>query len=143
MTKKYWVAVASLEHVKRGVHGGFIQVCHGRISFLKSMQIGDGIVYYSPTMTFGGKDKCQSFTAMGNIQGKEPYLFPMSEDFIPWRRDALFLPCKELNINSILEDLSFIKNKQKWGFPFIRGCFQVQRGDFEKIARAMKVQFAF
>ena len=26
----YWIAVASREHVRRGVAGGFAQVCHGK-----------------------------------------------------------------------------------------------------------------
>jgi hypothetical protein len=35
--KKYWIGVASYEHVQRGIKGGFAQVCHGKISTLKHM----------------------------------------------------------------------------------------------------------
>lgn len=28
---KYWIGVASCEHVQRGVKSGFAQVCHGKI----------------------------------------------------------------------------------------------------------------
>ena len=27
---RYWIAVASADHVARGVAGGFMQVCHGK-----------------------------------------------------------------------------------------------------------------
>jgi hypothetical protein len=34
---RYWIGVASHEHVQGGVKGGFAQVCHGKIGTLKYM----------------------------------------------------------------------------------------------------------
>ncbi len=135
---KYWIAVASHEHVKRGVIGGFAQVCHGKPGPLKRMAEGDGIIYYSPTETFGGKDPYQFFTALGKVAAGEPYTFAMSPDFIPWRRDVTFLSSHKIAIALLLEELSFIHDKQRWGFPFRRGCFEIPERDFHLIARAME-----
>ena len=54
-----WVGVASAEHVRKGRVSGFMQVCHGKESPLRRLKPNDGVIYYSPTVTFGGKDKLQ------------------------------------------------------------------------------------
>ena len=137
--KKYWIGVASLEHVQRGIKGGFAQVCHGKIGTLKSMSEGDWLIYYSPTITFGKKDPCRCFTAIGTIDEGEPYTFEMSPDFIPWRRNVTFLKSKKAPIEPLLEKLKFIKDKKKWGFPFRRGSFEISHTDFELIAKSMGI----
>ncbi|MCH9632374.1 MAG: hypothetical protein S4CHLAM6_07070 [Chlamydiae bacterium] len=135
--KKYWIGVASKEHVQRGVLGGFAQVCHGKAGPLNRMKEGDWIIYYSPTIKFGEKQPCQSFTAIGKIMSGNPYLFKMSKEFTPWRRDVTFVDSKEIPIQELLEKLSFIKDKKKWGFPFRKGCFEIPKVDFQVIAQAM------
>jgi hypothetical protein len=40
-----------------------MQVGHGKAAPLKRIKGGDGFVYYSPTVTLGGKDRLQAFTA--------------------------------------------------------------------------------
>lgn len=136
---KYWIAVASREHVLKGVQGGFCQVCHGKLGPLKQMKEGDWILYYSPTECFQEKTPCQRFTAIGQIKLKEPYPFQMSELFVPWRRDVAFFSAKEVFIKLLINELSFIKDKQKWGFPFRRGLFSVSFNDFSLIASAMGI----
>ena len=136
---RYWIGVASKEHVQKGVMGSFAQVCHGKTGPLNQMKERDWIVYYSPTLRFGHKEPCQSFTAIGKIQDRDPYLFAMSEDFVTWRRDVSFMQAKEVPIKTLLNELSFIKDKQKWGFPFKRGCFEISYKDFQIIAEAMGI----
>ena len=48
MTSKYWIIVASKDHVMRGVTLGFAQAGHGKRSGLARMHKGDMVVYYSP-----------------------------------------------------------------------------------------------
>lgn len=136
---RYWIAVASREHVQRGVSGGFAQVCHGKPGPLKGMSEGDWIIYYSPNIRFGGTEPCRSFTAIGKIEGDNPYIFSMSDNFNPWRRNVKFLPSQDVPIQALLEELSFIKDKKRWGFPFRRGCFEISQSDFQLIAKAMGV----
>jgi hypothetical protein len=135
----YWIAVASREHVQKGKIGGFAQVCHGKQSPLHRMKPGDWIIYYSPTEQFGKKTSCRKFTAIGQIENKEPYQYKMSKDFIPWRRDVQFIPAQEVAIESLLDKLSFIKNKNHWGFIFRFGLFKIPKNDFDQIATAMGV----
>jgi len=61
-----WIAVASAEHVQRGRNAGFMQVCHGKVSPLRRVRPDDHVIYYSPTHTFGGRDKLQAFTAIAS-----------------------------------------------------------------------------
>ncbi len=135
----YWVGVASREHVLRGVQGSFCQVCHGKETPLKRMRGGDWIIYYSPVERFGLKEPCQRFTAIGKLVAKDPYQYRMAENFIPWRRDVEFLLCKEASIKPLIEKLSFIHDKQSWGYPFRWGCFSISEEDFKVVAEAMGV----
>ena len=136
---KYWVGVASREHVKRAVAGGFAQLCHGKGGPLKRMVPGDWIIYYSPVEIFGEKTPCQKFTAIGTINKNDPYEFCMSSDFIPWRRDVTFMAAQDAAIKPLISDLSFLTNKISWGSPFRRGCFEIPKQDFKLIAHAMGV----
>lgn len=142
MNKKYWIAVASREHVLRGVSVGICQVCHGKAGPLRQMHEGDFVIYYSPTERFGQKDPCQRFTALGRVLAKEPYQFQMSEDFVPWRRDLCFFAVREVSILPLLNNLSFITDKKRWGFPFRRGLFSIPAQDFTLIATKMGLDFA-
>lgn len=136
---RHWIAVASKEHVVRGVEGGFAQVCHGKGGPLKRMHADDWIIYYSPTIRFGEKEPCRAFTAIGRIKAGEPYPFRMSDDFVPYRRDVQFVPAVETPIVPLIDQLSFIHDKAKWGFPFSRGCFSIPEPDFQVIASLMGV----
>ena len=135
---RYWIGVASKEHVLRGVQGGFAQVCHGKEGPLKQMAPRDWIIYYSPTIQFGEKGPCQAFTAIGQIGEGEPYAFEMYPGFIPFRRNVSFFPSNEVSIQPLIEKLYFIHDKQRWGFPFRRGCFSISEADFLTIASQMK-----
>ena len=83
-----WIGVACAAHVRRGRSGGFVQLGHGKAAPLKRVKPGDRIVYYSPTVTLGGKDKLQAFTAIGTVKDREPYVFDMGKGFKPYRRDV-------------------------------------------------------
>jgi predicted RNA-binding protein len=136
---RFWIAVASREHVLLGVAGGFAQVCHGKPGPLKRMAEGDWIIYYSPADKFGEKTPYRYFTALGKVNPGEPYAFAMSEDFIPWRRNVTFVSLHETAIEPLIDQLSFIHDKRRWGFPFRRGCFEIPAADFRLIASNMGV----
>jgi hypothetical protein len=132
-----WVAVASAEHVQIGRCSGFMQVCHGKGAPLHRVKPNDWVVYYSPTMTFGGKDKLQSFSAIGTIKESEPYQVDMGNGFFPFRRDVLWFESQEALIAPLLEQLDFTKNKKNWGYQFRFGIFKISEHDMQLIAQAM------
>ncbi len=134
---RFWIGVASKDHVNRGVTGGFCQLCHGKAQPLRRMGVDDWIIYYSPKLVFGEATPCQAFTAIGQVIGAEVYPFEMAPGFIPHRRDIRFLKASETPIQPLLGRLAFIKNKQRWGYAFRFGHLQIQQSDFELIAGKM------
>ncbi len=134
---KYWVIVASKDHVKKGIAEGFAQACHGKSSPLRRMKKGDFIIYYSGKQTMGKPDKCQEFTALGKVIDNEVYQFQMSEDFCPSRRNIEFSECTNTSILPLIADLDFITNKKSWGYPFRFGFFEINQHDFDLIASQM------
>ncbi|HEV7670878.1 MAG TPA: EVE domain-containing protein [Thermoanaerobaculia bacterium] len=136
---KFWINTVSQDHTRLGVAGGFTQAGHGRSTGLRRLEKGDPIVFYSPRSQLQGGKPLQRFTALGIVADDEPYQAEMKPTFHPWRRRVDFLPCEEAPIQPLLADLSFIWDKQRWGYPFRRGLFEIPQEDFERIARAMGV----
>ena len=136
-TRKYWIITASKEHVKNGVKGGFAQACHGKAHPLKKMKKGDFVIYYSSKAYFNKKDKCQEFTAIGQVKEDQVYQVEMSPDFCPFRLEIEFFEANDISILPLIDDLEFIQNKQKWGYPFRWGTLQIQEQDFKLISNLM------
>ncbi len=134
---KYWVIVASKDHVKSGIAHGIAQACHGKSSPLKRMRKGDFILYYSSRQTMGKPELCQQFTALGQVIDDEVYQFRVSEDFCPSRRNIEFLPSEDLSILPLIKDLDFILDKKSWGYPFRFGFFEIKQHDFDLISSQM------
>jgi EVE domain len=134
---RYRIGVASKDHVARGVAGGFCQLGHGKAAPLKRMATGDWIIYYSSKVSLERDEPCQQFTALGRITGAAPYLFEMSPTFAPYRRDVKLERSKDVAIRPMLADLDFIRDKTRWGYSFRFGHFEIQRADFERIAKTM------
>ena len=136
---KYWIGVASRDHVLGGVAGGFCQLNHGKAGPISRLKPGDWIVYYSPRETMGSGEPVQAFTAIGKIRPGEPYVGEMGGGMRATRRDVDFLKAREAAIRPLLETLSFTKGRAGWGFAFRRGSFAITEADFNAIADAMGV----
>lgn len=134
---KYWIATISKEHTQRGVNGNFIQVCHGKQAPLKRMSKGDFLLVYSSKITMEGNEKCQKFTAIGQVMDDDVYQFQMTDTFNPFRKNIEFLSCEETPIIPLINDLEFIPNKKSWGYPFRFGFFEIKENDFNLIASKM------
>lgn len=135
---KCWMAVASKNHVARGVAGGFAQVGHGKGQPLKRMEVGDGIIYYSPKIEFEKAAPCQEFTAIGKITGNEIYQVDMGGDFLPFRKDVQYNKlAKPVSIKSLLTQLSFIEDTRHWGYKFRFGLFEIPISDYLLIEKHM------
>lgn len=135
----HWIAVASANHVKRGVEGGFMQVCHGKQFPLARIKPGDGVVYYSPSATFGKSDGYQSLTAIGTVVQGAPYPFDMGAGFVPFRRDVVWMQAEAASIRPLLDALDLTNGRGSWGQVFRYGLVKITRADFHRIARAMRV----
>jgi predicted RNA-binding protein len=133
---RYWIIVASRNHVQIGVQGGFAQANHGKSSPLKRMRPGDWVIYYSSKEEFGEEAKCQKFTAIGTVRDDRVYEGDMGS-FKPSRRDVDYRPCIEVSILPLIPELSFIQDKKRWGAPFRFGMLEIPQTDFDRIAQCM------
>jgi len=136
-SQQYWIAVASKDHVMRGVTGGFMQANHGKKAPLQRTKPGDWVIFYSPKQALELDGKCQAFTAIGQVADEGIYQVNLSDDFAPFRRPVQFHEAKEVSILPLINDLDFIQNKKSWGYPFRVGFFEIGRNDFELIRHQM------
>lgn len=132
-----WIIVASKDHLQRGIAGGFIQANHGKAAPLKRMHAGDWALFYSPKLEYDKPQKLQCFTAICKLVDENIYQHDMGEGFVPFRRRVTFLPAHEVSILPLINDLTFIKDKNHWGAPFRFGTLQIPEQDFRLIAEKM------
>ena len=135
---RFWIGVASRDHVRHGVAGGFCQLGHGKAAPIRRLSPGDWIAYYSPRDTYPDGAPLQAFTAIGEIASPEPYAVDMGDGFVPTRRDVRFRErAREAPIRPLLDALALTRGKPGWGAVFRRGLVEVSADDFRRIAEAM------
>ncbi len=104
---------------------------------MKRLRPGDLVVFYSPKLRFQGKEPLKKFTAIARVKEGEVYEGDMGGGLRSYRRDADYLPCNEVDALPLIPELSFIRNKQAWGYVFRFGLLEVPKQDFETISRKM------
>jgi len=135
--RKFWIGVASKNHVANGVKLGICQFCHGKLTPAKRLKKDDFIIYYSPKQTMEGSETCQQFTALGVVIDDLPYQVTINENFKPFRRNITYFDTQHIDIKPLISILPFIKNKQSWGYIFRYGFFEIDQESFEIIAQKM------
>jgi predicted RNA-binding protein len=138
-SRKYWIIVASKDHVSIGLKDGFTQANHGKAAPLKRMQPGDYIIWYSGKDSLSSEVKCQKFTGIARVEDSEVFQVEISPSFKPYRRRVEVLQFREISILPLIENLHFIPNKKSWGYPFRWGFLQIEEHDFLLIAKEMIV----
>lgn len=134
---RYWIGVASKEHVENGVKLGICQFCHGKSAPAKRLKKGDHVIYYSSKVTMEGSELYQKFTAIGIVKDDMPYQVEMENGFKPFRRNIDYLDATHADIKPLIPLLPFIKNKNSWGYVFRYGFLEIDQQSFEIIAKAM------
>jgi len=137
---KAWLGVVSRAHVRRGVAGGFAQLCHGKAQPLRRMQGGDWLVYYSPTLEMGGAP-LRAFTAIGRVEESEVYSHDMGGGFVPSRRNVRYADAAEVALDRIRDRLMLCA-RANWGMALRRGHLPLAPADFAVIAAAMNAHVA-
>jgi len=69
---KYFLIVASKDHVLKGVKGGFAQAGHGRKDLMSKPSKGDWLVYYSSKDKFENGKPLQNLRLSGRLLTKNP-----------------------------------------------------------------------
>ena len=101
------------------------------------MHAGDWVIVYSPELEYDKPQKLQCFTAIGRITDEHIYQADMGGGFVPFQRNARFLPAQEVSILPLINGLTFIKDKTHWGAPLRFGTLQIPEEDFQLIASRM------
>ena len=112
-------------------------MCHGKRGPAKKLSKGDWVVLYSSKERFGEPAICQEFTAIGQVIDAEPTQIEQFPGFNPYRRRIRYHTSQPVNIRPLIADLSFIRNKAKWGTAFRFGFLEIPERDFGKIATKM------
>lgn len=136
--QKFWCGVVNRDDALCAVQGGYCQFGSAKAAPLARMAVGDGLVVYSPTTTWGGKEKCQAFTAIGIVTGAAPYPFAVTADRVPYRRAVAYHPGTAAAIRPLMERLVITAGFANWGFKFRLGHFEIGAADFALIAHAMQ-----
>lgn len=137
---RYWVGVASRDHVRKAVEGGFCQANHGKEAPLKRIGRGDRILYYSPREEMKAGKPIKAFTAIGEIVDDAAFQAVQSESFKPFRRKVDYLEAQDAEIHPLLDRLSFSRGNRAWGQVLRRGFFEIEEGDYDAVAEAMGVK---
>jgi hypothetical protein len=126
--RKYWIGIASHDHVQAAVSGGFCQLGHGKEAPVLRLRRGDLIVFYSSRERMGEGPALQSFTAIGRILDDAPVETTQSEGFRPFRRKVQYFKSQQAPIRPLLDELSFTRGRTNWGMAFRRASFIIASG---------------
>ena len=135
---KYFLICATKDHVLKGVNAGFAQAGHGRKDYISKPSKGDWIVYYSSRDKLENGKLLQKFTAIGKITDDEAYQPDTRTNSKSYRRNVQYNKSNDADIRPLIEKLSFIKNKKRWGFYLISGFKEIVKEDFTLIKHSMK-----
>jgi hypothetical protein len=136
---RFWIVVASLDHVELSVAGCFVEVNHGKAGPLERMRGGDGIACYSPRRTYPDGAPLQAFTALGRVAAAPIVQSPLEHQ--PFRRAVEWLPSTHAPVRPLLDALGFVANRAHWGAAFRFGFLRIGAEDFLRISAAMACPF--
>ncbi|MFJ9366062.1 EVE domain-containing protein [Nocardia sp. NPDC101769] len=138
MSTRYWLAVVSRDHVRRGVELGFAQANHGKRTAVERMKAGDGLVYYSPRTGMREGEPIKSFTAIGTVaDGPAWQVEEQGGCFRPWRRAVDYdRTARQVAIDDLRTELD-LTSVPNWGIVLRRGLVELTAHDFDLISRAM------
>lgn len=125
-----WVLVASLDHARRGLTGGFVMANHGKRAPLARMSPDDGIVIYSPTTTYPQGRPLRAITIVGSVTGAEPEPSDVIEN--GYRRRAALREIEPLPLDRVRDHLP--TNRLRFGF------FELSTADADAVWRLIDDQ---
>ncbi|MBI1774282.1 MAG: EVE domain-containing protein [Proteobacteria bacterium] len=135
-----WIAVASADHVRRGVALGIMQVCHGKAAPLKRLMPGDRVAYYSPRTEMRKGEALRCFTALGVVADGEVHQADMGGGFRPFRRRVRYLEARPAPVETLLALPGFALSGAAWGARLRFGLVGIDEASMDRIAEAMGIK---
>jgi EVE domain len=133
---KYWIGVACLNHIQRGAELGMFGIGHGKRQPLEPMAPGDKIVFYAPKIDHTKTDKAnisQKFKGFGTLLDQPIFSEEIAGACVFGRKILFDRIDQAAPIQPLIDQLDFILNKAKWGFPFLRGYVEISQKDWDLI----------
>ena len=134
-----WIGIAAGKHVAAGVAGGFAMFAHGRRDAAAKVVPGDWVAYYSPREGMNEGAELRAFTAIGQVAPGDLAEREMTPGLPGWYRRMQWLDSRPADIYPLLDQFSFVVNRQHWGMYFRKSLFRIDRRDFALLAEAMNV----
>lgn len=143
----YWIVTVSQDNLAKILEHQIIGVPISSASTLSKIKKGDRIVIYisKKRQGYGGpKANVSEFGAICEVVDDKPFFseeaiwYSRGEEKFPWRRKIKVISTKKVKVTSLLERLSFITKKQKWGAFFFKTIRPISDTDYETILKAME-----
>ncbi|MBI2344851.1 EVE domain-containing protein [Candidatus Dependentiae bacterium] len=140
MKRQYWVSKAAQEHVNIVRDKNYTQINMGPRAPLEKMNIGDWILYYSPTIYYEQEDSiCEEFTGISCII--DTRIYPQGGQFPDrWRRDVEFFSCIPMQAKNFVGKVNFLPIEQNWKKILNQPIFKIEQQDFITIAKTILIE---
>ncbi len=137
MMRHYWVCNAAQEHVHIVRDKGYTQINMGPREPLEKMNVGDWILYYSPTYYFEDSvPNCQKFTGIACVN--DTRIYPQgNKNPDHWRRNVDFYQCVPHHAKHFIGKVDFLSPEKSWKKVLQQPVFEIVRNDFIFIAQTI------
>lgn len=140
MRHRCWVTKAAQEHVHIVRDKGYTQVNMGPRAPLEAMNVGDWILYYSPTVFFEQDEPaCNLFTGIACVNDRR--IYPQSNQFPDrWRRNVDFFDCTPHSPEHFLGKVDFLPESIDWITLLKQPILEISHSDFLYIAKTIVIE---
>lgn len=144
---RFWLGVVQREHVLHGVAQGIAQFNHGSKAAVARLREADGLIYYSPRVSFPDGEPLREFTAIGRVAddvvfeatGGHQMTTAGGDALRTWRRRIDYdREARPVPIRPLLGVLDFTTASPNWGYQLRRGLIELSRHDFDIIRAQMR-----
>ena len=147
---RFWIGVASKEHVEVDRKLGICRFCHSKPDPAKRLVKGDYFIYYSSKFRINDERRCLQFTAIGIVTDTTAYhLEPSPENTTgdsalhfahapqALARNIQYFDVPPVDVKHLVPVIPFITNKSSWSMVFRFGFLEIDQDSFEVIAKGM------
>ena len=140
MMRKYWVCKAAQEHVEIVKNKNYTLVNMGPRAPLEKMNIGDWILYYSPTLYYEQDTPAyEKFTGISCLIDNR--IYPQGGKFPDrWRRNVEFFNCIPEHPKKFVGKVNFLPEEQCWKRILEKHVFEIEQQDFIIIAKTILIE---
>ncbi|KAI8802549.1 hypothetical protein BJ742DRAFT_778101 [Cladochytrium replicatum] len=145
MAPRYYLLVASRDHILKGIEGNFLQQRHPHR--LERLKAGDYIVVYAAKQQIGKDSKANRCRkVLGIAQAVDGNCLKLTAEEVLGTENAAACSSKVFyrktnlqfiddfvvkDFEPLIPRLGFVKNKSRWGLSLMRGFVEISKDDFD------------